>query len=405
MAKKLDIWGNESTMNLENILLVNIQSSPYFKDLYRLKTYHEVVDEIYNEVQVLEPWVSGTKVPSTAFCLLYKMFTLRLTLKQLEGLINHPDSPYIRGIGFLYLRYVCNPKELWSWFEFYIDDEEEIHLSGSKFKPTTIGKFCKNILLEQRYFDTLFPRIPVPVMRELRQQIEKHEEEVRQQMESSEKQKTFSKAEGYLRDRDLHNIGDHRDSRADHDDHRSHRYSSPRHDHDRHRDRHELESRRDRYHSPHHDHHHRHHHHYDQPDQRRRSSRSSRDVDRISPSIKRKHREGEYRNHSDRERRSLSRERSHSRSSSPSPSKEKRNRKDNSLSPRKPFESNDSEGGSKEKANFSSINSSLSSTVGNLEKIRALYGASTSMKINEQEQVAKLDNSCQEETITLGLKK
>jgi len=53
MAKKLDIWGNESTMNLENILLVNIQSSPYFKDLYRLKTYHEVVDEIYNEVQVL----------------------------------------------------------------------------------------------------------------------------------------------------------------------------------------------------------------------------------------------------------------------------------------------------------------------------------------------------------------
>ena len=38
-------------MNLNTLLLTNIQSSPYFKvNLYELKTYHEVIDEIYYKV-------------------------------------------------------------------------------------------------------------------------------------------------------------------------------------------------------------------------------------------------------------------------------------------------------------------------------------------------------------------
>ena len=55
-AKKgntLPVWGNEKTMNLNSMVLTNIQSSPYFKNtLYQLKTYHEVVDEIYYKVSV-----------------------------------------------------------------------------------------------------------------------------------------------------------------------------------------------------------------------------------------------------------------------------------------------------------------------------------------------------------------
>lgn len=35
------------------------------------------------------------------------------------------DSPFIRCVGFLYLRYVCDPKELWTWFSPFVDDEEE----------------------------------------------------------------------------------------------------------------------------------------------------------------------------------------------------------------------------------------------------------------------------------------
>ncbi|XP_028800570.1 pre-mRNA splicing factor SR-like 1 isoform X2 [Neltuma alba] len=110
---------------IEKVLCMNILSSDYFKELYRLKTYHEVIDEIYNQVDHVEPWMTGNcRGPSTSFCLLYKFFTMKLTVKQMHGLLKHPDSPYIRAVGFLYLRYVADPKTLWNWFEPYVKDEE-----------------------------------------------------------------------------------------------------------------------------------------------------------------------------------------------------------------------------------------------------------------------------------------
>lgn len=89
---------------LEKVLCMNILSSDYFRDLLRLKTYHEVIDEIYNQVDHVEPWMTGNcRGPSTAFCLLYKFFTMKLTVKQMHGLLKHPDSPYIRAVSSLML--------------------------------------------------------------------------------------------------------------------------------------------------------------------------------------------------------------------------------------------------------------------------------------------------------------
>ena len=45
-------WGNVKTMNLNNVILQNILASPYFKNyLINLKTYHEIVDEMYSQVR------------------------------------------------------------------------------------------------------------------------------------------------------------------------------------------------------------------------------------------------------------------------------------------------------------------------------------------------------------------
>ena len=112
-------------------------------NLYELKTYHEVIDEIYYKVSHMEPWEKGSRktsgqtgmcggvrgvgaggIVSTAYCLLYKLFTLKLTRKQLKGMITHCDSPYIRGLGFMYVRYTQPPQYLMDWFEPYFDDEE-----------------------------------------------------------------------------------------------------------------------------------------------------------------------------------------------------------------------------------------------------------------------------------------
>ena len=48
----------------------------------------------------------------------------------MKGLLNHTDSPYIRGIGFLYLRYAADPKSLWGWFEHYLEDTEPLTIKG-----------------------------------------------------------------------------------------------------------------------------------------------------------------------------------------------------------------------------------------------------------------------------------
>ncbi len=56
----LPVWGNANTMNINPLILTNITGSPYFKvNLFEIKTYHEVVDEIYYKVDHLEPWERG----------------------------------------------------------------------------------------------------------------------------------------------------------------------------------------------------------------------------------------------------------------------------------------------------------------------------------------------------------
>ena len=48
----LPIWGRKETMNIPPLILRNIRSSPYFKqDLHHMRSYHEVVDEIYYKVR------------------------------------------------------------------------------------------------------------------------------------------------------------------------------------------------------------------------------------------------------------------------------------------------------------------------------------------------------------------
>ena len=109
-------------MNLNPLILANVQGSPYFKvsidlnynffylshlqnELFEMRTFHEVVDEIYYKVDHLEPWAAGSRktagrsstgmcggvrgvsaggVVSSAFCLLYKLYTLKLTKKQVN---------------------------------------------------------------------------------------------------------------------------------------------------------------------------------------------------------------------------------------------------------------------------------------------------------------------------------
>lgn len=74
--------------------------------------------------------VGAGGIVSSAFCLLYKLYTLRLTRKQVNGLMSHTDSPYIRALGFMYIRYTQPPGDLFDWYEDYLQDEEEVDVKA-----------------------------------------------------------------------------------------------------------------------------------------------------------------------------------------------------------------------------------------------------------------------------------
>ncbi|VEL26660.1 unnamed protein product, partial [Protopolystoma xenopodis] len=197
----LRLWGNLNTMNLNTMIHTNILQSPYFKNnLSELTTYHEVIDEIYYKVSHLEPWERGSRktdgqsgmcggvrgvgaggIVSTAYCLLFKLFALKLTRKQLKSMLEHPDSPYIRALGFMYIRYCLPPEDLWTWYYPYINDPELIDVKAGGGMNMTIGSMIEQWITRIDWFATLFPRIPVPVEKKIKEKLWAYKQQMLQE--------------------------------------------------------------------------------------------------------------------------------------------------------------------------------------------------------------------------------
>ena len=108
---------------------------------FEISLFHKLVFSILSaafdcSINNSEPWAAGTaRVPSTAFQLLMKCLDMRITKKKMNIMLKHKDSPYIRCVGFLYIRYFCEPKEMWEWFEPWLDDMDEFNaLSNGREK-------------------------------------------------------------------------------------------------------------------------------------------------------------------------------------------------------------------------------------------------------------------------------
>mmetsp|Transcript_23288 Transcript_23288/g.21178 ORF Transcript_23288/g.21178 Transcript_23288/m.21178 type:complete len:381 (-) Transcript_23288:585-1727(-) len=136
---------------------------------FHCMTYHEVLDEIRACVKHVEPWQTGTsRLPSSAFCLLLKLLYMRMTYKQMNGILNCEDNCHIRAIGFLYLRYTCPPNDLYKWFEPYLEDDTSFKPCSDQSITYTIGQYSRKLLTDMQYFGTTFPRIPVLTERKVK---------------------------------------------------------------------------------------------------------------------------------------------------------------------------------------------------------------------------------------------
>jgi pre-mRNA-splicing factor 38B len=169
LRTSLPLWGpDDGTFHFHPVLLRHTIHTSYFyhRCCRELFNWNAVIDEIYNEVKTMDTFSShNSKQPSTAFCLLLRLLTLRMTDHQMTLTLSHGDSPYIRAIGFVYLRYVCPPERLLKYIEPYllIDDEEgqEVKIDRSTI---SLGQFVRSLFTNRDYFGaTPLPRLPGPI--------------------------------------------------------------------------------------------------------------------------------------------------------------------------------------------------------------------------------------------------
>jgi pre-mRNA-splicing factor 38B len=209
----LPLWGPDDSFHFNPLLLRNTRQSPYFQKCCRnLSDWNAIIDEVYYEVKHLQPFAATTtgeqKSPSTAFCLLLRLLCLRMTEHQMNLTLKHADSPYIRGIGFLYLRYAGPPDQIWRWIEPYLYDDEELVVEAAAGKrggsgsgrdsssstTKTVGEFVRNLFQSRDFFSTPLPRFPIQMERDLQVkllQAEKVAERAAQHLKNQQRMRHF----------------------------------------------------------------------------------------------------------------------------------------------------------------------------------------------------------------------
>mmetsp|Transcript_157009 Transcript_157009/g.277160 ORF Transcript_157009/g.277160 Transcript_157009/m.277160 type:complete len:632 (+) Transcript_157009:109-2004(+) len=159
---------NSKTFGFSPLLQTHIVESAHLKALLTLENFDQLVDEMYQFADNIEPYMANSSTtPSALFCCLYRVFTMGIDARQLRRLIDNQDNPYVRAVGFLFIRFGMSPEQLWPWLGEYVLDDEELRPAKDSEWRTTIGEFCEGLLSQEKYYSTVLPRLPMSTKRQL----------------------------------------------------------------------------------------------------------------------------------------------------------------------------------------------------------------------------------------------
>lgn len=74
----------------------------------------------------------------------------------------------------MYIRYTQPPSDLFEWYEAYLQDEEEIDVKAGGGQTMYIGSMLRQWMVKLDWFSTLFPRIPVPMQKQIEKRLEEY---------------------------------------------------------------------------------------------------------------------------------------------------------------------------------------------------------------------------------------
>jgi len=160
------------TYGFSGLLQTHIVECAHFKSLLTLETFEQLMDETYQFANSVEPYMANSNtLPSALFCCLYRFFTLGLDSRQLRRLIESQESPYIRCLGLLYVRFGLPHDQLLGWLTEYLLDDEEFKPSPDSEWRTTVGEYVENLLREDKYYNTVLPRLPMVTKRQVEEKL------------------------------------------------------------------------------------------------------------------------------------------------------------------------------------------------------------------------------------------
>eukprot|EP00747_Dinoflagellata_sp_TGD_P137236 gnl/TRDRNA2_/TRDRNA2_175656_c1_seq2.p1 gnl/TRDRNA2_/TRDRNA2_175656_c1~~gnl/TRDRNA2_/TRDRNA2_175656_c1_seq2.p1 ORF type:complete len:571 (+),score=127.38 gnl/TRDRNA2_/TRDRNA2_175656_c1_seq2:125-1837(+) len=155
------------TFNIPTLLREHIVESAHYKVLEKMDSIDQIVEEIYQYADTVEPYSMAGQTPSALFCCLYKLFNMGLSRVELQRLLDDRNNVYVRCCGFLYVRFGIPSDQLWSWLDEYILDDEEVRPQKDSDAGVTIGEYVEGLLNQERYFGTVLPRLPMSAKRTL----------------------------------------------------------------------------------------------------------------------------------------------------------------------------------------------------------------------------------------------
>lgn len=163
--------------NLNSLLLNNILSCQYFKEVVLFKNFNELITEIKNNVTNIEAWAIGISgVPSTFFCCFYRLIHLNLSSKEIKQLLNS-SSIFVKISGLLYLRYLSDWNYLYEYLSPFLNDQTLFYPTVDKKRKISIGEYVTDLFKEYNHYGTRLPRIPIQIERDIRMRLLCHEEE------------------------------------------------------------------------------------------------------------------------------------------------------------------------------------------------------------------------------------
>ena len=85
------------------------------------------------------------------------------------------NNPYVRAVGFLYVRFLAPPEQLWDRLQVFLFEDtksSEFLFSSDRLSPISIGAYVQRLLEDKSYFNTVLPRVPVLIQREITRRLQ-----------------------------------------------------------------------------------------------------------------------------------------------------------------------------------------------------------------------------------------